>query len=122
MGITKDKPLKFTLSGTNTNGYQEQMVQLAQAQYKTNSQGALDPDIKTMGTAQWTATRAGTFEYYIAGRFLRGPIRTPISRAPTKWAAKPPPHESPESPDDREAADVSHEESNATVSATSSFI
>jgi len=72
-GITKDKPLKFTLSGTNTNGYQEQMVQLAQAQYKTNSQGALDPDIKYYGTAQWTATRAqGTFEYYIAGHSSGG--------------------------------------------------
>jgi len=72
-GITKDKPLKFVLSGTNANGYQEQMVQLAQAQYKTNSQGALDPDIKYYGTAEWTATRAqGTFEYYMAGHSSGG--------------------------------------------------
>lgn len=72
-GITKDKPLKFTLSGTNTNGYQEQMVQLAQAQYKKNSQGALDPEIKYFATAEWTAVRAqGTFEYYIAGHSSGG--------------------------------------------------
>jgi peptide/nickel transport system substrate-binding protein len=72
-GITKDKPLKFTLSGTNTNGYQTQLVQLAQAQFKKNSQGALDPDLKYYETAAWTAARAqGDFEYYIAGHSSGG--------------------------------------------------
>ena len=42
-GYTKDKPLKFTLSGTNTNGYQNEMVQLAQAQYQEVQPGRARP-------------------------------------------------------------------------------
>jgi peptide/nickel transport system substrate-binding protein len=72
-GYTKDKPLKFVLAGTNGNGYQAEMVQLAQAQYKQGSQGALDPDIKLFGTAEWASTRAqGNFEYYIGGHSSGG--------------------------------------------------
>jgi peptide/nickel transport system substrate-binding protein len=72
-GFTKDKPLKFTLSGTNANDYQAAMVQLAQAQYKKNSQGAVDPEIKYFDTPSWAATRAqGTFEYYVAGHSSGG--------------------------------------------------
>jgi len=72
-GYTKDKPLKFTLAGTSGNGYQSEMTQLAQAQYKKGSQGALDMDIKLFPTAEWATTRAqGNFEYYIGGHSSGG--------------------------------------------------
>jgi len=72
-GYTKDKPLKFTLAGTSGNGYQTEMVQLAQAQYKKGSQGALDMDIKLFPTAEWATTRAqGNFEYYMGGHSSGG--------------------------------------------------
>jgi ABC-type transport system substrate-binding protein len=49
------------------------MVQLAQAQYRQGSQGALDPDIKLFATAEWASTRAqGNFEYYIGGHSSGG--------------------------------------------------
>jgi peptide/nickel transport system substrate-binding protein len=72
-GITKDKPLKFTLAGTSGNGYQSEMVQLYQAQLKSGSQGALEPEIKLFPTAEWAATRAqGNFEYYMGGHSSGG--------------------------------------------------
>jgi peptide/nickel transport system substrate-binding protein len=67
-GFNSDKPLRFTISGSNTNAYQSAMVQLAQAQFKRNSQGAVDPDIKLFGNTEWTAVRSNsTFEYFVGG-------------------------------------------------------
>jgi peptide/nickel transport system substrate-binding protein len=67
-GYSKDKPLKFTISGTSAIDYQRAMVQLAQSQLKRNGQGAVDCDIKLYDTAEWNAVRANaTFEYFIAG-------------------------------------------------------
>ena len=72
-GFTKDKPLKFTLSGTSTNAAQEAAVQLGQAQFKKNSQGILEPTIQLYDQAAWAKVRAnGDFEYYIAGHSSGG--------------------------------------------------
>lgn len=67
-GYSKDRPLKFTISGTSGIDYQRAMVQLAQAQFKRNGQGAVDCDIKLFDTPEWNAVRAnGTFEYFVGG-------------------------------------------------------
>jgi peptide/nickel transport system substrate-binding protein len=67
-GYSKEKPLKFTISGTSAIDYQRAMVQLAQAQLKRNGQGVIDCDIKLYDTAEWNTVRANaTFEYFIAG-------------------------------------------------------
>ncbi|HTE86610.1 MAG TPA: ABC transporter substrate-binding protein [Dehalococcoidia bacterium] len=67
-GYTKDKPLKFTISGTSAIDYQRAMVQLLQAQFKRNGQGVIDCDIKLYDTAEWNTVRANsTFEYFVAG-------------------------------------------------------
>jgi peptide/nickel transport system substrate-binding protein len=67
-GFSKDKPLKFTISGTSAIDYQRAMVQLAQAQLKRNGQGVIDCDIKLYDTAEWNTVRANaTFEYFVAG-------------------------------------------------------
>ncbi|HTE85385.1 MAG TPA: ABC transporter substrate-binding protein [Dehalococcoidia bacterium] len=72
-GITKDKPLKFTLSGTNGSDYQVPMSQLLQAQLKRNSQGAVDCDIKLYDTTAWTQIRSSSnFEYYVGGHNAGG--------------------------------------------------
>jgi hypothetical protein len=71
-GFASDKPLKFTISGSSTNAYQSAMVQLAQAQFKRNSHGAVDPDIKLFGSTEWTSVRSNsTFEYFVGGQQLR---------------------------------------------------
>jgi peptide/nickel transport system substrate-binding protein len=67
-GYSKDKPFKFTISGTSAIDYQRAMVQLAQSQLKRNGQGAIDCDIKLYDTAEWNAVRANAnFEYFVAG-------------------------------------------------------
>jgi len=67
-GFSKDRPLRFTLSGTSAINYQEAMVQLLQAQLKRNGQGAVDCDIKLYDTPGWNAVRAGSnFDYFVGG-------------------------------------------------------
>ena len=66
-GITKDKPLKFTLVA-NSNPSGEQSTQLLQAQWKKFSQGAVDVDIKLLQQSEVDAARGGrTFSYGIFG-------------------------------------------------------
>jgi peptide/nickel transport system substrate-binding protein len=72
-GFTKDKPLKFTLSGTSLDEVLSSAAQLAQAQFKRNSQGVVDPSLLLFEIAAWTAVRAqGNFEYYVAGHAPSG--------------------------------------------------
>jgi peptide/nickel transport system substrate-binding protein len=73
-GYTRDKPLKFTLSGGSGNAFQQQLAELGLAQLKKNGQGALDPTLKLyQDSAVWTSVRAlGDFEYYIAGHSSGG--------------------------------------------------
>ena len=67
-GFSKDKPLKFTLSGTSLDEVLSSATQLGQAQFKRNSQGVVDPTLQLYEIAAWTAVRAnGQFDYYIAG-------------------------------------------------------
>ena len=71
-GFTKDKPLKFTISGLNLD-YHQASVQLLQAQFKRLSQGAVDPDIHVYESATWTKVRvAGDFEYQVSGHTSGG--------------------------------------------------
>jgi peptide/nickel transport system substrate-binding protein len=72
-GFTKDKPLKFTVAGTNGSDYQTPLAQLAQAQLKRNSQGVVDTDTKYFDTTAWTQTRAsGNFDWYMGGHSSGG--------------------------------------------------
>jgi peptide/nickel transport system substrate-binding protein len=72
-GFTKDKPLKFTVAGTNGSDYQTPLAQLAQAQLKRNSQGIVDTDTKYFDTTAWTQTRAsGNFDWYMGGHSSGG--------------------------------------------------
>ena len=67
-GYSKERPLKFTISGTSAIDYQRAMVQLLQAQFKRNGQGAVDCDIKLFDTAEWGTVRANSsFEYFVGG-------------------------------------------------------
>jgi peptide/nickel transport system substrate-binding protein len=67
-GFNKDKPLKFTLSGSNGNEYQLASAQLMLAQLKRNGQGAVDCTLKLYDTAAWNGVRSnGDFEYYVGG-------------------------------------------------------
>jgi peptide/nickel transport system substrate-binding protein len=72
-GYSKDKPLKFTISGTNGSDYQPPMVQLTQDQFKRNGQGAVETELKFYDTASWTQVRSsGNFEWYIGGHNAGG--------------------------------------------------
>jgi peptide/nickel transport system substrate-binding protein len=72
-GFSKDKVLKFTISGTSGSDYQLPMSQLLQAQFKRNGQGAIDTELKLYDTTAWTATRSsGNFEYYVGGHNAGG--------------------------------------------------
>jgi len=72
-GFTKDNPLRFTLSGTNAQPSQQASVTLAQAQYKRNSQGVLDPTIKLYDQAAWAPVREkADFDHYVAGHSSGG--------------------------------------------------
>jgi peptide/nickel transport system substrate-binding protein len=73
-GYSKDKPLKFTLSGGSGNAFQQQLAELGQAQLQKNGQGVLDPQLKLyQDNAVWTSVRAnGDFEYYIGGHSSGG--------------------------------------------------
>jgi peptide/nickel transport system substrate-binding protein len=69
-GFTKASPLRFTLSGSGgtTTPFEGASVQLLQAQFKRNSQGAVDPAIRLVDTAAWASVRANSdFEYYVSG-------------------------------------------------------
>ena len=71
-GFTKDKPLRFTISGLNTD-YQQASVQLLQAQFKRLSQGVVDPDLKVYESATWTKVRVnGDFQYFTSGHTVGG--------------------------------------------------
>ena len=71
-GFTKDKPLKFTISGLSLD-YQQASAQLMQAQFKRLSQGVVDPDLKVYESATWTKVRVnGDFEYYTSGHTSGG--------------------------------------------------
>jgi ABC-type transport system substrate-binding protein len=66
-GFSKDNPLRFTLSGLGVD-FQQAAAQLAQAQFKRLSQGAVNPDLKVYDSASWTKVReSGEFEYLVAG-------------------------------------------------------
>ena len=72
-GYSKEKPLKFTISGTSGSDYQPPMVQLTQDQFKRNGQGAVETELKFYDTASWTKVRSsGTFEWYIGGHNAGG--------------------------------------------------
>jgi peptide/nickel transport system substrate-binding protein len=72
-GFTKDKPLKFTISGTNGSDYQTPLAQLAQQQFRRNGQGVLDPDIKYYDTTAWTQIRSSSnFDWYLGGHSSGG--------------------------------------------------
>lgn len=74
-GFTKDNPLKFVLAGTSgaTVPFQQAAVQLLQAQFKKNSAGAVEPEIKLYPSASWEAVRAnGEFDYYVGGHATGG--------------------------------------------------
>jgi peptide/nickel transport system substrate-binding protein len=67
-GFTKDKPLKFTISGTNGVQDQPAMVQLGQAQFRRNGQGVLDPDVKFYDNLGWISVRNNAgFDYLFGG-------------------------------------------------------
>lgn len=67
-GYSKERPLRFTISGTSAIDYQRAMVQLLQAQFKRNGQGVVDCDIKLYDTAEWNTVRANSsFEYFVGG-------------------------------------------------------
>ena len=72
-GFTKDKPLKFTISGTNGSDYQTPLAQLAQAQFKRNGQGVVDTDTKYYDTTAWTQIRSSSnFDWYLGGHSSGG--------------------------------------------------
>jgi ABC-type transport system substrate-binding protein len=73
-GYSKDRPLRFTLSGGSGNAFQQQLAELGQAQLQKNGQGFLDPQLKLyQDNAVWTSVRAnGEFEYYIGGHSSGG--------------------------------------------------
>jgi peptide/nickel transport system substrate-binding protein len=67
-GITKDKPLKFSILFQANNQSITAGVQLLQAQWKKFSQGALDPQLKGVDQQSINATRAnGQFDYAFTG-------------------------------------------------------
>ncbi|HTE86720.1 MAG TPA: ABC transporter substrate-binding protein [Dehalococcoidia bacterium] len=71
-GFTKANPLRFTLSGLNSD-YQQAAPQLAQAQFKRLSQGVVNPELRVYESATWTKVReAGDFEYLISGHTSGG--------------------------------------------------
>jgi peptide/nickel transport system substrate-binding protein len=72
-GFTKDKPLKFTLSCGGGNAPETTSGQLTQAQFKRNSHGAVDPDLRVVDNSAWNQVRAnGDFEYYAGGHSSGG--------------------------------------------------
>jgi len=72
-GFTKDRPLKFTISGTNGSDYQTPLAQLAQAQFKRNGQGVVDTDTKYYDTTAWTQIRSSSnFDWYLGGHSSGG--------------------------------------------------
>jgi peptide/nickel transport system substrate-binding protein len=72
-GFTKDKPLKFLLAGNGGPDNQQALTPLMQSQYKRNSQGVVDPDIKSYELATWNTIRANAqFDYYFAGQASGG--------------------------------------------------
>ncbi|HTE87211.1 MAG TPA: ABC transporter substrate-binding protein [Dehalococcoidia bacterium] len=69
-GVSKDKPLKFTIAGVQTGGgdYNTASRQLVQAQFKRLGQGLVEPDLQGFEEAAFTPLRAsGQFDYYAAG-------------------------------------------------------
>jgi peptide/nickel transport system substrate-binding protein len=72
-GFTKDNPLKFLLAGNGGPDNQQAVTPLMQAQYKRNSQGVVDPDIKSYELAAWNSVRSsGQFDYFVAGHSSGG--------------------------------------------------
>jgi peptide/nickel transport system substrate-binding protein len=72
-GFTKDNPLKFLLAGNGGPDNQQALTPLMQAQYKRNSQGVVNPDIKSYELAAWNGVRANTqFDYFVAGQSSGG--------------------------------------------------
>jgi len=72
-GFSKDKPFKFTISGTNGSDYQTPLAQLAQAQFKRNGQGVIDTDTKYYDTTAWTQIRSSSnFDWYLGGHSSGG--------------------------------------------------
>jgi peptide/nickel transport system substrate-binding protein len=72
-GFTKDKPLKFTISGTNGSDYQRPIAELAQAQFKRNGQGVIETDTKYYDTTAWTQIRSSSnFDWYAGGHSSGG--------------------------------------------------
>jgi peptide/nickel transport system substrate-binding protein len=72
-GFSKDKPLKFTISGTNGSDYQAPLAQLAQQQLLRNSQGIVTTDTKYYDTTAWTQIRSSSnFDWYLGGHSSGG--------------------------------------------------
>ncbi|HTE85192.1 MAG TPA: ABC transporter substrate-binding protein [Dehalococcoidia bacterium] len=74
-GFSKDKPLKFVLSGTGEASvpFQQAASQLLQAQFRRNGAGVVDPEIKLYPSAAWDAVRSNSdFEYYVGGHATGG--------------------------------------------------
>lgn len=72
-GFSKDKPLKFTLSCAGGNAPETASGQLTQAQFRRNSQGAVDPDLRVVDNSAWNQVRANSdFDYYAGGHSSGG--------------------------------------------------
>ena len=77
-GITKDKPLKFSVLFQANNQSITAGVQLLQAQWKKFGAGALDPQLKGVDQQSINATRVnGQFDYAFTG--IRPAWSTPTS-------------------------------------------
>ena len=72
-GFSKANPLKFTVSCSSGNATESSSGQLAQAQFKQNGQGALDPGLKVTDSASFNQIRAaGDFDYWVGGHSSGG--------------------------------------------------
>jgi len=72
-GFTKSNPLKFTVDCQNGNETESSAGQLAQAQFKQNSQGVVDPTLRVVDSAAANDVRArGDFQYWAGGHSSGG--------------------------------------------------